>query len=84
VDNLFNGALGMITCYLRYEINPDKIAEFEAYGAMWLDLMPRFGGTHHGHMNASRRADCGRRASTLANWKMPSSTSPSTPVTPWP
>ncbi len=33
----------MITCYLRYQINPDKLADFEAYGAMWLDLMPRFG-----------------------------------------
>ena len=46
----------MITCYLRYEINPDKIAEFEAYGAMWLDLMPRFGGTHHGYFLPSEGA----------------------------
>jgi hypothetical protein len=35
---------GMITCYLRYKVDPDKLADFEAYGAMWLDLMPRFGG----------------------------------------
>jgi hypothetical protein len=33
----------MITCYLRYEVDPDKLADFEAYGAMWLELMPRFG-----------------------------------------
>jgi antibiotic biosynthesis monooxygenase (ABM) superfamily enzyme len=39
----------MITCYLRYRINPDKLADFEAYAAMWLDLMPRFGGIHHGY-----------------------------------
>ena len=39
----------MITCYLRYQIRPDKVAEFEAYGAMWLELVPRFGGTHHGY-----------------------------------
>jgi hypothetical protein len=39
----------MITCYLRYEVDPDKLADFEAYGAMWLDLMPRFGGIHHGY-----------------------------------
>src|SRR6476646_878169 len=39
----------MITCYLRYQVRPDKLAEFEAYGAMWLDLMPRFGGIHHGY-----------------------------------
>src|SRR5215469_17772255 len=39
----------MITCYLRYEVNPDKLTDFEAYGAMWLDLVPRFGGIHHGY-----------------------------------
>jgi NIPSNAP len=39
----------MITCYLRYEVDPDKLADFEACGAMWLDLMPRFGGIHHGY-----------------------------------
>jgi hypothetical protein len=39
----------MITCYLRYQVDPDKLADFEAYGAMWLDLMPRFGGIHHGY-----------------------------------
>ena len=39
----------MITCYLRYQIDPDKIADFEAYGAMWLELLPRFGGIHHGY-----------------------------------
>jgi hypothetical protein len=48
----FNPALEhhrMITCYLRYQIPMDKVAEFEAYGAMWLELVPRFGGTHHGY-----------------------------------
>ena len=39
----------MITCYLRYKVDPDKLADFEAYGIMWLDLMPRFGGVHHGY-----------------------------------
>ena len=39
----------MITCYLRYQIDPDKLADFEAYGAMWLELLPRFGGIHHGY-----------------------------------
>ena len=39
----------MITCYLRYEVDPYKLAEFEAYGAMWLELLPRFGGIHHGY-----------------------------------
>jgi hypothetical protein len=46
----------MITCYLRYEIDPDKLTDFEAYGAMWLDLMPRFGGVHHGYFLPSEGA----------------------------
>src|ERR1700710_2859341 len=47
---------GMITCYLRYEVDPDKLADFEAYGAMWLDLMPRVGGIHHGYFLPSEGA----------------------------
>jgi hypothetical protein len=46
----------MITCYLRYEVNPDKLAEFEAYGRMWLELLPRFGGIHHGYFLPSEGA----------------------------
>ncbi|MGY4431763.1 hypothetical protein ACVWWO_004240 [Bradyrhizobium sp. F1.13.1] len=46
----------MITCYLRYEIPPDKLAEFEAYGRMWLELVPRFGGIHHGYFLPSEGA----------------------------
>ena len=46
----------MITCYLRYEIDPERLADFEAYGAMWLDLMPRFGGVHHGYFLPSEGA----------------------------
>ncbi len=39
----------MITCYLQYEIDPAKIADFEAYAKMWIPLVERFGGTHHGY-----------------------------------
>ena len=39
----------MITCYLRYQVPLGKLAEFEAYGAMWIELVPRFGGIHHGY-----------------------------------
>ena len=39
----------MITCYLKYEIDPDKIAEFEAYAKLWIPLVERFGGLHHGY-----------------------------------
>lgn len=39
----------MITCYIKYEINPAKTAEFEEYARMWIPLVERFGGTHHGY-----------------------------------
>lgn len=39
----------MVTCYLRYVIDPYKVAEFEQYGRMWIPLVNRFGGTHHGY-----------------------------------
>ena len=39
----------MITCYVRYEVPLGKLADFEAYAAMWIDLVPRFGGIHHGY-----------------------------------
>ncbi|GAB5534885.1 MAG: NIPSNAP family protein [Rubricoccaceae bacterium] len=39
----------MITCYLRYTIDPYKVSEFEAYARMWIPLVNQFGGTHHGY-----------------------------------
>ncbi len=39
----------MVTCYLRYVIDPYKLAEFEKYGKMWIPLVNKFGGTHHGY-----------------------------------
>lgn len=39
----------MITCYLRYVLDPRKLTEFEAYGRMWMPLVEKFGGTHHGY-----------------------------------
>jgi hypothetical protein len=46
----------MISCYLRYVIDADKISEFEEYSKMWLELVPRFGGTHHGYFLPSEGA----------------------------
>ena len=60
----------MITCYLRYEIDPDRLADFEAYGAMWLDLMPRFGGIHHGYFLPSEgESDVAWRCSAFQAWR---------------
>jgi len=39
----------MITCSLRYVIDPYKVDEFEAYARMWIPLVNRFGGSHHGY-----------------------------------
>ncbi len=40
----------MITCFLKYVIDPKKIAEFEHYGKMWITLVEKFGGSHHGYL----------------------------------
>lgn len=34
----------MITCVIRYELNPYKVAEFEEYARTWNDAIPRCGG----------------------------------------
>jgi hypothetical protein len=46
----------MITCHLRYVIDPSKITEFEEYGRMWIALIPKFGGVHHGYLLPSEGA----------------------------
>ena len=39
----------MITCYIRYIIDPYKLTEFESYGKRWIPLVEKFGGQHHGY-----------------------------------
>jgi hypothetical protein len=39
----------MITCYLRYVLDPLKLKEFEIYAKMWIPLVAKFGGEHHGY-----------------------------------
>jgi hypothetical protein len=39
----------LVTCHLRYVIDPHKLAEFETYAKMWIPLVERFGGKHHGY-----------------------------------
>jgi hypothetical protein len=46
----------MITCHLRYEIDPGKIEEFERFGRAWMELVERHGGTHHGYFLPSEGA----------------------------
>ncbi len=39
----------MITCYIKYVIDPYKVDEFEKYAKMWIPLVNKFDGTHHGY-----------------------------------
>lgn len=39
----------MITCHLKYTINPYKVKEFKEYGQQWTSLVEKFGGKHHGY-----------------------------------
>jgi hypothetical protein len=39
----------MVTCYLRYVIDPQKLAEFETYAKMWIPLVDKLGRKHHGY-----------------------------------
>jgi NIPSNAP len=46
----------LITCHVRYVIDPHKLGEFESYAKMWLPLIGRFGGRHHGYFLPSEGA----------------------------
>lgn len=47
----------MITCYLKYVIDPYKLEEFEHYAKLWIPLVNRFGGQHHGYFLPSEGAN---------------------------
>ena len=39
----------MITCHLKYQIDPYQIPAFENYSRLWVGIVNRMGGTHHGY-----------------------------------
>ena len=47
----------MVTCYLRYVIDPSKVEQFEQYARLWIPLVERFGGQHHGYFLPSEGAN---------------------------
>nr|WP_298115645.1 NIPSNAP family protein [uncultured Pseudomonas sp.] len=47
----------MITCYLRYIVDPFKLEEFEHYAKLWIPLVEQFGGNHHGYFLPSEGAN---------------------------
>jgi NIPSNAP len=58
----------MITCHLRYVIEPSKLDEFEIYSRVWITLVTRFGGIHHGYLMPSE----GVSNIALASFSFPS------------
>jgi len=47
----------MVTCYLKYVIDPYKAREFEHYAKLWIPLVNKFGGQHHGYFLPSEGAN---------------------------
>lgn len=45
-----------VPCLLRYEVRPERVADFEDYGRAWITLVGRFGGQHHGYFLPSEGA----------------------------
>ncbi len=39
----------MVTCFIRYRVEPDKLDEFREYARSWISLIRKYGGTHHGY-----------------------------------
>lgn len=39
----------MITCYIRYVIEPSKLSDFESYAKSWIPLVNKYGGKHLGY-----------------------------------
>jgi len=46
----------VITCHVRYEIDPSRIEAFERFARKWMELVERHGGTHHGYFLPSEGA----------------------------
>ena len=38
----------MITCFIKYQLNLEKLAEFRKYTEIWIDLVKKHGGIHYG------------------------------------
>jgi len=47
----------LVTCFLKYVIDPSKIEEFEHYAKLWIPLVDKFGGKHNGYFLPSEGAN---------------------------
>lgn len=47
----------MFTCFIKYIIDPDKMEEFEKYARLWISLIVKYGGIHHGYFLSEINSD---------------------------
>jgi len=47
----------MITCFIEYVIDANKINEFEHYAKLWISLVNKLGGQHMGYFLPSEGAN---------------------------
>lgn len=40
----------MVTCFVKYTLDPNQIDAFADYGKKWIDLVNAMGGIHHGYL----------------------------------
>ncbi len=63
----------MITCHVKYVIDPYQLAAFERYSRQWIGLVTRLGGEHHGYFlpaeGANNIAYCLFSFATLADYE---------------
>lgn len=63
----------MITCHVRYVIDPYQVQAFESYSRRWIQLVTRMGGQHHGYFlpaeGANNIAYCLFSFSSLADYE---------------
>lgn len=58
----------MITCHIRYVIDATKTREFEQYAKLWIAMVRKLGGIHHGYLLPSE----GANNIALASFSFPS------------
>ncbi|MFT7684077.1 MAG: hypothetical protein ACI935_003600 [Moritella dasanensis] len=47
----------MVTCFIEYIIDANKLKEFEHYAKLWIPLVTKFGGQHQGYFLPSEGAN---------------------------
>jgi hypothetical protein len=60
----------MTTCFIKYIIDPSKIADFEHYGKLWIDLVNEMGGLHHGYLLPHEGANIGYASFLFRRWQI--------------